>query len=335
MRLHPQYKAHVRGKLPSFRRMVGSGEQILRTIDCQQCQQPTPLGRAFNVAGESLCEPCVQTRLVQNPELKSRPDAIARLIDPTVCWRCGADGGEIELPTLAALPFCETCAQAARRFPFPAWIKLATIAVAALVLFGLYRNDRFFTAYLALHRMERAADAGQVEEAYHQADLAARRVPERPEIAALAALFHGAWLVQQDRSTEALPLLRAAQQARPQEDLAPLILQAEAYAAFDAQDYDNALEKMNVIRARLGESPMPVLAVASAYACKYAVSGDEAFRQRAHEQIDLALRLPDSDTPDVREYVMRIRHRLATREIIKREEFLKRYPSGWNNEEPK
>ncbi len=73
---------------------------------------------------------------------------------------------------------------------------------------------------------------------------------------------------------------------------------------------------------------MAKLSLASAYACLFAATGDEAARKEA------VSRLPSEDeraalSPEEQKYVNRIEYRLATRDIILSKEFDRRFPQGW------
>jgi hypothetical protein len=75
-----------------------------------------------------------------------------------------------------------------------------------------------------------------------------------------------------------------------------------------------------------------VAGVASAYACKYAVTGTKEFRKQALEQLDRASKLVrPANAAEFRDYVTRIHHRLDTREVITRSEFHRRYPAGYRS----
>ena len=65
-------------------------------------------------------------------------------------------------------------------------------------------------------------------------------------------------------------------------------------------------------------------AVASAIACKYAVSGDEKLKAEATDLLAKARALPHEEA-SFKEYEERILHRLNTREVIDRKEYNRRY----------
>jgi hypothetical protein len=111
-----------------------------------------------------------------------------------------------------------------------------------------------------------------------------------------------------------------------------LLLVAEIGDAFDRKDYDTFLAKSKEIATQNPKEAQVAAGVASAYACKYAVTGEESFRQEALRQLEKAAALAPPGDKDYPEYANRIRHRIETREIIKREEFRRRFPNGWKPE---
>jgi hypothetical protein len=68
--------------------------------------------------------------------------------------------------------------------------------------------------------------------------------------------------------------------------------------------------------------------VASAYACLYADKGADSLKTNALDYLAQAAAI-DSTSAEAKEYRNRIEHRLATRQIIERETFIKQYPNGW------
>ena len=79
---------------------------------------------------------------------------------------------------------------------------------------------------------------------------------------------------------------------------------------------------------RQPEEPMWALGVASAYACKFAATGDGESKDLAERQIETALKMKGAEGKAFEETVDRIRYRLETREIISRSEYVRRFPNG-------
>jgi hypothetical protein len=136
-------------------------------------------------------------------------------------------------------------------------------------------------------------------------------------------------LAEQDgHAAEAAQLMHEAAAQYPE---APnLANAAEAYdagAAYERKDYDAFL---SISMKMWKESPDPFIAgeVASALACKYAVTGDEAYRTRSLEMLEKARQLTQQN-PDTakgfEEYAERIHYRLDTRKIISKQEYDRKF----------
>jgi len=116
----------------------------------------------------------------------------------------------VALPRIAGLPVCDACARLIRNRPFPAWIKGSFAALILLAVLAFLYNQRFFAAHVEMLRGVRELRNENLEGAVALFDAAAERVPEEPEIRAGARYFHAVLLVNQERSAEAIPLLKEA-----------------------------------------------------------------------------------------------------------------------------
>lgn len=139
-------------------------------------------------------------------------------------------------------------------------------------------------------------------------------------------------LAQQDgKEVEAAQLMHAAAAGYP--ELPGLALAAEVYdegAAFARKDYDAFVA---ITKRQWAEHPAPGTAasVASALACKYAVTGDATYRQQSEEMLAKAQQMAQGNAEDLKaldEYFPRIRYRLDHREIITRTEYDRRFRNG-------
>jgi tetratricopeptide (TPR) repeat protein len=219
---------------------------------------------------------------------------------------------------MAGLPVCDACANYFRNRPFPGWIKVAFTALILLAVLAFIYNQRFFFAHVGMMRGLHELKNGNLERAVTLLNASSERVPEE------AAL-----LVNQERSGEAIPLLKEAVAIRPDDPAYALaLLEAEAGFAYEQKDYDRFLEVAQTLARRQPDNPIAALGVASAHACKYAVTGDEAPKTLAERQIEAASKMKGADQPAFAEYLDRIRYRLETREIISRGEYLRRFPNG-------
>jgi hypothetical protein len=116
----------------------------------------------------------------------------------------------------------------------------------------------------------------------------------------------------------------------------PFFEQAELRAnigiAFNKRDYDRFLELSKQLATQVPDGPLPAGEVASAYACKFATTGKPEFKSESLKWLDQAKKLAGEESKEFKAYENRIKHRLATREIITHQEFEKRFPDGWKEQ---
>jgi hypothetical protein len=293
---------------------------------CRQCGRSLPQGESFLVFEQTLCQKCAEAALAGAGAVPK--GAVSRNIDPTVCCNCGMDAGSRPLPLLASLPTCDTCRDFFRNRPFPRWVKLFAAGVLAAVLFVWLWNGRFVLAHIELKQGARACAADDVENAAALFTSASKRVPECRDLDDLSAYYNAIALLRQDKNREALDTIEPhASKLPPSWRADELVMQARLGMAFDEGRYNDFLCHAEKLLAAAPNDPTRLATVASACACKYATTGDEAFRARALSLLTQA-RAGDS-SPEMADYEMRIRYRLHSREIIRQEEFQKRFPNGW------
>ena len=110
------------------------------------------------------------------------------------------------------------------------------------------------------------------------------------------------------------------------------MLHAQSGMAFDAGDYDEFLEIAQRYEQKVPDHYMGKAMLASAWACKHARSGDLASRVVALDWLDQARNMAGND-PQFSEYEQRILHHIHSRQIIRAEEFHRRFPDGWTPQE--
>ncbi len=302
----------------------------MQTVKCENCGQQFPMNETFRINAVVLCRVCGEQAASEQKDIDIK--SVKQQIDPTICFNCGKDHNQQHLPMLAGLPVCLQCETFFRHRPFPHWVKVFLFIMFALVACALVWNIRFIQAYVEMRSSVRAFYKNDLEKAAELMDSASAHVPENSELLAMAALYQSILLLGQDRPAEALEVINSCRSSSlPQglnETLDQLAIAAEIGVAFDNKDYDRflamAIENYNI-------NPDDVTncgQVASAYACKFAVTGDEQFRKKSLEILDKAKTLSKAD-PYFSEYERRILHRLYSREIITRSEFQKRFPDGW------
>jgi hypothetical protein len=300
----------------------------MQHVRCTACGSELPLKDSLTIQGEVVCEPCCE-RLIAERQGSLQPGDVTRNVDSTICGWCGHDEKSDELPLLSGIPTCGACDVRMRNWPYPRWIKLSFAALLVLGIGSIIYNYRFVEAVLNAKLAHQAMRLGDVHEAALRMNAASDMAPEAEGYRFEAKLFEGMDLLSQNKSAQALPLLIECQQLLPTEPmLAQLVTQAQIGVAFDTKDYDEMLRHSQSLVAGLPVSAYSKLLLASAYACKYAATGEERFKSEALNAITAADALPDADTNA--EYKARILHRLHSRKILTKAEFDQQFPEGWN-----
>jgi tetratricopeptide (TPR) repeat protein len=100
-----------------------------------------------------------------------------------------------------------------------------------------------------------------------------------------------------------------------------------ANLAFDQKDYQAFLDASQKALAYDPEDPARIATVSGAYAALYAKTGAESDRQRSEQLLAEAQNraVSDDDRKDFEEYAERIRYRLASRVIIDKDEYDRRF----------
>jgi hypothetical protein len=288
------------------------------------------MGDSLLANGATLCQACCEKAGGQAADPASfKP---VRQTDPTLCQRCGRDT-PATLPTVAGFSLCPACEALVRDYPFPKWAKLAAVALAVLVGAAAVWNMRYVQAYREMRASLRALSAGDMALADQQAHRAFERVPESADLTGLVAFFDGIRCLSAERYDEAAYRFKKADDVLPAVfGTKKLIVQAQTGEAFVKKDFDTYLDLATKASKKWPEDPAWKTAIASAQACKYAATGTPLFREQALLTFQQARALAPQDDAGLAEYEQRLQHRLETREIISRQEFLRRFPNGWNKD---
>ncbi|MHC4086164.1 MAG: tetratricopeptide repeat protein [Planctomycetota bacterium] len=299
----------------------------MKQNQCQQCKRYFPMNETLKIAEHIVCRDCAQEFIESQQNITQ--EMIQPNPDPTVCIQCGTDYGDVTLNTMAGVPTCDQCRSFFKNRPFPTWIKVSFAGLIAVVLFSFIWNFRFITAYVQMRQSVRALVRGDMEEASTLMTSVSEHVPEDVGLRAGASFYKGLYFLQQEKDAEALSLFKSCRGILgPRFELDYFITIAEIGVAFDNKDYDKFLKLALELRGKRPNDPIILAQVASAYACKYAVTGDEQIRLKGLEALDKA-RAASGQDADFGEYEQRILHRFHTREIINRGEFKEKYPDGW------
>ena len=303
---------------------------MIRTV-CERCSQEFPMNETIKLKDQVVCLKCGEAIVEELTEKEKELDLaklIERQVDPTICVFCEHDNDETELEKVAGLPACPRCEQNLRRRPFPLWVKIALFIVLALTAFSLVRNRRFFFGYRAMKKSFRAAAKGDFTAAAHLMESAQSHVPESRALHISACYFRAVSIIRSDGDcTEAIRLLEPYRQFFGAAMIDPLLDTARMSVAFYNKDYDRFLKLALASLRKEPKNPLQHARVASAYACKYAETGDDRYKRESLAYLKKAEKLT---TPEMRlpfkEYHDRILHRMETREILSRKEYYKRFP---------
>ncbi|HEY1270180.1 MAG TPA: hypothetical protein VGH16_23185 [Candidatus Binatia bacterium] len=305
--------------------------KLMQTTICHACRGTFPTNETFRVLDRVLCDKCSETEITQANKKKLPAGSIARQSDPTVCFACKHDNGSYPLATLGGnLPVCPACESKFRNPVFPNWLTGAAVVVVALAVISILYHWRFFEAFFEIRKGAQALAAQDFDKASAHFTAASLRVPESNQTAALAGLYRGALLMRDDKATEALPHLRKALLLDPENSvIQDAILKAEIGQAFDNKDYDRFVDRAKAGMERFPKDPLHVATLASAYACKWAETGNAVYKKDALKYLDQARQLAGTEDPRFKEFEARITFRLDSREIISKQEYDKRFPSGY------
>jgi len=132
-----------------------------------------------------------------------------------------------------------------------------------------------------------------------------------------------------ESAAAALDQVRQARSVYPEwQYLAEAEQELQSGVAFEMRDYDRFLALEEERLKKDPDSPMNLGGMASALACKYAVTGDDQYKTRAEEMLQRAQIASQSDPKEQErfvEYYERIRYRLDSREILTRKEYDQRF----------
>jgi len=312
----------------------------MRKVACAACQTDVPMAEGISVAERTFCLPCAERFVEEQRANKQATGKITRLVDPTVCVHCSADAGKEEWPTVAGLPACTACENRFRNRPYPTWLKISFVVFMCVAAAAFVYNLRFFLAYMDIVKGNHAMEARNVERAIFYFGSASDRLPEMPELAVLPNIYKAHQLSQDEKYAEALATLDKSRRYAPpymKGMIREVELSVQMGQSFDAHNYDAFLEAAQELLKLRPDEPSVIGSIASAYACKYASSGDASDHDQAMQYLAQAKAKArgDAEAEAFNEYENRILHRLKTREILSPHEFKKRYPNGWKPEEGK
>jgi hypothetical protein len=195
--------------------------------------------------------------------------------------------------------------------------KCALLLAKADLLTGDALNARQVLSSHRQGRFEKGAHTDEVQRIFHRAAQAYGKANQ------------AAKLYKEKQWDDAARLMREATSLYPESaGLAEGADTVEGTAAFERKDYDGFVQVAERRFQARPNSPESAGMLASALACKYAVTGDSAFRTRSEEMLAKARQLAASSPADLareKEFEERTRYRLQSREIIEPEEYNRRF----------
>lgn len=302
----------------------------MKKTDCTVCNtKGIPVNDTVKIDGKVCCNNCLKTHYAEHGKLENH--TVEKVPDPTVCASCHKDFGETELTKISVYPICPECETTIKNKTLPAWVKGFFVAILVIVIGSLFWNWKFYSAYLDIRDANQHFKNGDYANAALLMEAASVAVPEVEDIKTISSYFKGIKLLSEDNSSGALTEFEKCRDKLPQDyNLNNLLLQAKIGSTFDNKDYNGFLQatKENLVLDSLQATSLA--SVASAHACLYAQSGKEEDKLQALNYLSKARQI-DSVSKEVKEYYNMIEYRLHSRKIIRRKEFQKQFPNGWNN----
>lgn len=171
-------------------------------------------------------------------------------------------------------------------------------------------------------------DEGHFENGQDQDVQEMKALWDRATAAAEKANHAGKLAQEGGKDVEAAKLFREAAGQYPEsKEMAAAIPYFDEGAAFERKDYDRFLALAQEVFAKKPNATNAAT-IASAWACKYAASGNAQFKDEAEHSLLKAQQMAQSDAEEMKaleEYLPRIRHRIESREIITKQEYDKRF----------
>lgn len=300
----------------------------MNVTTCEHCQRTTvPLRDSFLVDGKIFCASCFNQEFADQAYLEGK--TITRQIDPTVCVKCESDFGNQGLPMVAGYPVCTDCTRQMNKRIFPVWVKLFLAGLAAIIVFSFFWNWNYYQAYRDLNAAQAAMDKGNIVTAARLMRAAQAEANEVKELKFMSAYFTGIQLLQEDKSDSALSTFEECRYYPPVDYATnPFVIQARIGSSFDHKDYDEFLKASEDRLALDSSDALSNASVSSAFACQYAVKGVDSLKRFAVEFLNKAKAIDDTSA-DMKAYYNLIEFRLASRQILTRDQFVQQFPNGW------
>ncbi len=303
----------------------------MKYIHCIECNQKKPTNEVFIYEEKNYCHECLSKK--NKDESISEAD-IERLVDDTICTNCHYDNGDFDLKKISNFPLCEKCFSLIMNRPFPKWIKISSVALILIVLFGLFYNSKYLFSYLDIRESNKLFQTGKLEESYLKMEEASRKLPHLEYLTGLSNLYEGIYLFYNNKLKEALLLFESYKEYFPDDnDIEYWILNSKSGISFDSKDYQNFYNYQKELFNLNPEDIIYIAGVSSGASCLYIITNDEKYKNEMNEYFELATQkmLPE-EKEILSEYIQRIKYRIFSGEIISSEEYYEKYPEGWKGD---
>jgi hypothetical protein len=300
----------------------------MRIVSCSHCsKENVPLNDTIKISGKVYCSDCFESEFPEKEDLKGL--IVEKEFDPTVCASCSIDFDTIELKKISTYPICNQCETTIKNRTFPMWVKGFFIGILVIVVTAFSWNWKYYQAYDNIKQSNQYAQKGNYTQAAVLMGSASEKVPQVEDLRTLASYYKGIGLLTEDKSQAALIEFNNCKDKMPPEyNIQSLIIQARIGIGFDNKDYEAFLAASKENLALDTTLAISWTSVASAYACIYAEKGDNDAKKQAEIYLDKAKSI-DSTSEAAIQYYNMVDYRLQTRQIIRREEFISKYPNGW------
>lgn len=300
----------------------------MRKTECDNCNDINkPINETINVDDKVYCSTCFETTFLTEEDLKGKK--VEKKFDPTICSSCEKDFENQELKLIGAYPHCGECEIKLKNKIFPLWVKGFFVGMIFIVFFSFFWNWKYYDAYNNIEKSTELFQKGDYTNATALMNTASLEVPEVEDLKTLKTYYKGIEYLTKDKNDEALIEFNLCKSKVPANyNINTLIVQAKIGSAFNKKNYQGFLLASKEYFKIDSTSAESYSSLASAYACIYADKGDENAKKLAFENIKKA-KLIDSTSAESKFYYNFLDYRINTRQIITREEFIKKYPNGW------
>ena len=254
----------------------------MRRILCTDCGTAhSPLAESYALRGKLVCRACAAKRMVDAADPVPASD-IQPLTDPTICADCRKDRGDRAWPDSNGRHLCRECRAHWKRIQFPIWVRLACTVCLLAGSCGFLHSLRLARGIHAY----RQGIAAFLDDDYAKAaeDLHRARgfMPKDEHFEDLEAFYRGHACLEEGNAREAARQFQISLDLDPDSPTtAHMLYVAQRRAAFKEGKYEAYFRASEALLELDGHTPQALLAMASAWACRFVQSGQDECRQQA------------------------------------------------------